>query len=218
MDPTEHESLGKHSRATAATGAADNRRVFSVCALALAAGVMIATGARSEELAHADTAVLSAVARAFCSAFPRDYLIVRSSAAEPPESFDDPSGRVRLESDVIRSFKERNGPGAMIPADVNFACLRRTDSEKIDEAFGSSPRNDATRPSRGIDWTSFYKVFRGSKGVVRMRLPAYSDAGDQATVYSSYTCGRLCGQGSLFVLKRNDDSWFLIKTISLWIS
>jgi hypothetical protein len=218
VERAERKSDSAHSQAGATTCAVIGKTFFSACALALSAFLMIEAGARAEEPAQDDATVLSVVASAFCSAYPVDYLNLNSRAAVPPGSLDDSHGQALLDSDVVRLLKERNRSGAMMPGDANFACLRRTDSEEIDEAFGANRGNAATRPSRGADWTAFYKAFRGSKGVVSMSLPAYSNARHQATVYLSHTCGRLCGQGILYVLKRNDDSWVLIKTVSLWIS
>jgi hypothetical protein len=218
VERAERKSDSPHPQTGATTCAVIGKTFRSACALALSAFLMIEAGAQDEEPAQDDATVLSVVASAFCSAYPVDYLNLNSSAAVPPGSLDDSHGQALLESDDVRLFKERNKSGAMIPGDAKFACLHPTDSEKINEALGANRGNAATRPSRRADWAAFYKAFRGSKGVVSMSLPVYTNARQQATVYLSHTCGRLCGQGILYVLKRNDDSWLLIKTVSLWIS
>jgi len=54
-------------------------------------------------------------------------------------------------------------------------------------------------------------------GVVRFSAPGYSTDG-YGLVFGSYFCGGLCGQGWLFLLKQEGDSWRVLASEDLWVS
>jgi len=67
-------------------------------------------------------------------------------------------------------------------------------------------------------WDEFYKTFPGSRGFLQFSAIAYSDAGKQAFLYVSHSCGGLCGTGWIVSLSLRGERWQVTSKRMLWIS
>ena len=56
------------------------------------------------------------------------------------------------------------------------------------------------------------------KTVYFFSKPIYDDRKEYAVISMSYTCGRLCGYGCMYVFKKNNNDWTLIAKLNCWIS
>lgn len=95
--------------------------------------------------------------------------------------------------------------------------------ERLAHAFRS--RNAASAPLTGESLQGAKLVppaelralnMRDVAGFSTFSVPAY--AGRHALVYTSFTCGGLCGYGWLVLLERHDDGWRVLGNHVMWIS
>jgi hypothetical protein len=115
-----------------------------------------------------------------------------------------------ISPEISRSLKERNKQHPRLPADVDFKCMRLTDTKSVESLFRSDSKRDG--------WKEFHRVFPKSEGFFRLTLPGYSSSDNDAAVIVSHGCGWLCGSGQLYVLQRTGIAWTVIKREELWIS
>ena len=66
------------------------------------------------------------------------------------------------------------------------------------------------------DWKYFFKYF--GKGFIKLSVPIFFRNDNYCLFYSDYSCGSLCGQGSLTLYKREKGKWKYIKSYCGWVS
>ncbi|NMH26511.1 hypothetical protein [Flavobacterium silvaticum] len=66
----------------------------------------------------------------------------------------------------------------------------------------------------------YYDQIRRKYGqVCTLSIPLFSKNMNIAIVKIGYSCGALCGEGGIYIYKKNQDgSWIMIKTLSDWVS
>ena len=116
----------------------------------------------------------------------------------------------------------RGGEGAAVPESLLAALL--ADSEQpvavpeLKNAKMVSPSVIRRIFASKGWWDEFYRIYPGSRGVLRFSQPAFSQNRAQALVYVSHSCGGLCGTGWLVLLVKNRKAWQIESQSMLWIS
>jgi ankyrin repeat protein len=67
-------------------------------------------------------------------------------------------------------------------------------------------------------WDRFYKHYPKAKGYMSVSLPVFDRDHSQALIYVEFGCGGLCGTGNLFLLRKTETGWMVVKEVGLWIS
>jgi hypothetical protein len=112
-----------------------------------------------------------------------------------------------INSDLRDSFKKRNAISVDMTEFINTEAeeIKLIRYEEIKKIF------------RKGAWDEFYKHTR-SRGWGRFSLPAYSRDTSEALVLFSFSCGGVCGRESLYLLRKENDRWAIIKEYIIVIS
>ena len=67
-------------------------------------------------------------------------------------------------------------------------------------------------------WKSFYRKYPNSPGIITLSRVAFNEAQDTALVYVGIWCGRTCGFGTYYLLRKENNQWKQVKQYDAWIS
>jgi hypothetical protein len=109
-------------------------------------------------------------------------------------------------TDYLEHNKDRGLLSKSIPTDLPKYWL----SEADQEALFKSKKHDG--------WKSFYAKYPGAGGIMAFSRVGFNEKRDQALLYSTISCGWLCGTGHYFLLKKESGQWVLLKSHMAWIS
>jgi hypothetical protein len=150
--------------------------------------------------------------------------LARTRAASEP---DNPPAEVfaagEVEPSTAASFRAANTQ----PATITTIPVARVRIEVVpDSVFANFPRRERTSPPvtsqfripESPYWTAFYARFPDASGIIRFSRVGYSDDGREAAVAVSYSCGQLCGRGSIVVLEKRDGVWRVRSSRMNWVS
>jgi hypothetical protein len=117
----------------------------------------------------------------------------------------------QLESETILDALARNK--SVVPLSTTF----HTDLPRV--FITSQERNNFFEASQKKDgWKSFYTRYPKSGGFLALSQVGFNSRHDQALVYSSNSCGWLCGAGFYNLLNKKDGKWVLVNRYMAWIS
>jgi hypothetical protein len=91
------------------------------------------------------------------------------------------------------------------PSNVSIKILSKSEKEEIFKTKSGS-------------WERFKNRYPKARGIVRLSLPAIDIDSQTAIVYLGFSCGPLCGSGSLFVLAQLKDGWRVVNEVQISIS
>lgn len=92
-----------------------------------------------------------------------------------------------------------------------------TESELGELILFPPPREEEDAEADG--WEGFRTAFPDASGVYGFSLVGFNSTLNEALVWVTYSCGPLCGSGSLMLLERDGDGdWGVVKRQGLWIS
>jgi len=106
-----------------------------------------------------------------------------------------------LDNYILRNM----GPEQLKVWNLGINCVVATDSELLDHKLGDF-------------WTSFYKKYPNSAGLVSFSNVGFNDRHDQALVYVSRACGYTCGEGAYVLLRKVKGKWEIQIDQGLWVS
>lgn len=109
-------------------------------------------------------------------------------------------------SDYFEHNKDRGPLSKSIPTDLPKSWL----SEAEEEALFKSKKRDG--------WESFYAKYPDAGGIMAFSRVGFNERRDRAFLYSTISCGWLCGTGHYHLLKRESDKWVLVTSYMAWIS
>jgi len=66
-------------------------------------------------------------------------------------------------------------------------------------------------------WEHFREQFPGTRTLVRVSLPVYSEDERRAVVYTEATCPFRCGNGFYHELVREGSRWRIAQSVSAWV-
>jgi hypothetical protein len=164
-----------------------------------------------------DDLVLSVVLAKSCAS--PDLAVLSSDPADPSDDTTEHDGpfkeakaaMLRRSPNYFGASEQRGIDHIRLPARCPGLVLA---SEAAIQAALTGPRHGPTFK----DWGNFASQFPGATAVRRVSLPGYSRDGQYAVVYSSGTCGRLCGSGFSVTLKRTKSGWTVVDAKMAWIS
>ena len=165
-----------------------------------------------------DDAVLSAVLRKACSNSGQK-VVLSSTPADPADDSVERTGLyLEARAAMLRRSPKYFGESEHVQGDSirlpnNCPGLMLASDAEIDSALSGEIRGPTYQ-----DWGSFKARFPGATAVLRVSLPGYSRDGNYAVVYSSASCGRLCGSGFSITLRRTRDGWVIVDSTTAWIS
>jgi hypothetical protein len=67
-------------------------------------------------------------------------------------------------------------------------------------------------------WDHFRKRFPGTRTLVRVSLPVYSEDERRAVVYTEAVCPFRCGNGFFHELVREGSRWRIVRSVNAWAS
>jgi hypothetical protein len=70
----------------------------------------------------------------------------------------------------------------------------------------------------GDAWAKFFAAFPLDRGYYAVTSPVFSPDSSTALVYVEYHCGSLCGQGELYLVRRDGQRWKTVRRVRYWIS
>jgi hypothetical protein len=114
------------------------------------------------------------------------------------------------DSVMIARFEERNAhPVPVCPSiDAGIDVTRVSDAE-----LQSLPGRDAE-----AYWTAFRAKYPDAIGSVTLSRPGLSADGSRAILEVTHTCGSLCGEGMLILLRRDGERWRVVSKRTTWVS
>jgi len=92
------------------------------------------------------------------------------------------------------------------------------DSRFFGDGFQLVPADtiQAILKERVVGWLRFYEEI--GYGFMTFSPPVFFSDYQYALIYASENCGFLCGSGTWYVLKREDDQWIIVNRQCNWIS
>jgi hypothetical protein len=67
-------------------------------------------------------------------------------------------------------------------------------------------------------WERFFSTFPTDRGFYGITAPMFSADSLSALIYVEYHCGGLCGEGALFLVRRDGGRWRTARRVRYWIS
>jgi hypothetical protein len=67
-------------------------------------------------------------------------------------------------------------------------------------------------------WSLFYDRYPNSYGYISLSPVGFNNAGDEAFLFASRTCGFLCAEGWHVLLRKGPDGWRIIRRDLAWVS
>jgi hypothetical protein len=126
-----------------------------------------------------------------------------------------------LQSSTFRSFEKENRAPAAIP---NFKP-KRVDVELVDDSVRENVAalplvGDTTEYMSGATryWRKFSQRFPKVLGVATFTRIGYSEDGTQALVLIDFSCGAMCGEGNIVMLRKADSVWRVVLKRRTWES
>jgi hypothetical protein len=79
---------------------------------------------------------------------------------------------------------------------------------------------EALFPSGGLGdgWNRFYARYPHSTGIIGLSNVGFNREMNQALVYTSRSCGGLCGAGFYVLLAKEQGSWKVQRQVNTWVS
>jgi len=159
-----------------------------------------------------DSAVLSTIMQNRCNyaaAAPdgdREVLAAESRAIEEDHF---PDG---LDAGAVKSLQLRNKTSSNLPVVNLCPTYLLYSKEEIDTAI-------AHQAQKARDWWDlFHQAFPSTHGITYLSLPGYSQDGQHALVLVSGGCGRLCGSGHYWALRKVNGQWRVEQSLPAWVS
>jgi hypothetical protein len=111
--------------------------------------------------------------------------------------------------DLLKNFLDRN-------ADVG--PMSQTVPTKLKKFWISKADETAMFRDRNDGWRTFYQKYPDAGGIMRFSRVGFNRAHDRALLYSTISCGWLCGTGHYFLLRKESGKWVISKSQMVWIS
>jgi hypothetical protein len=87
------------------------------------------------------------------------------------------------------------------------------------QVFLAEEDYEAIFSDRNLDgWRTFHRRYPNSSGYIYLSSVGFNEAGDEAFLYASKTCGGLCGDGWHVVLRKGPGGWRIQDKEMLWVS
>jgi hypothetical protein len=155
----------------------------------------------------------------------RTYVVVPCGAYEvyPPEPCASPVGTADTK---LHSILVENGDFPEFPLKLRqeLVLANRVESVMPDPRIPGLRRMDKSAVlahfERGavVGWDKFDADYPQAFGKLEVSRAVLSEDGSQALLYFDYGCGDLCGNGMLFLLRRDGDRWVVAGKTGLWVS
>lgn len=157
------------------------------------------------------------------------YLVVRartSKGLRDDGSMDRPladSRPPRLERETVNDFLERNlRPRAVGPLpDTRVKIVLAVEATLDSITLRSDTSSGWTAASNPVEryWRAFRERFPHARGIMTFSRVGFNAARTQAVVNVSYSCGGLCGKGTIVLLYRDATGrWRVVRTTRMWVS
>ncbi|WP_158880594.1 hypothetical protein [Rhodanobacter sp. L36] len=162
-----------------------------------------------------DIAVLKVVLNAQRHMSDDGFLVLSSTTEAPGPNADigaaDNSG-------AVGDLKRRAQIPTALPESLATGDVHLLNDREIQQALKDARPTSTKASSIHKGWESFYSAFPGSAGLLKISLPGYAATGDIAVVYTSFRCGRLCGTGQYFYLRKVGGTWQILVYLPVWVS
>ena len=132
---------------------------------------------------------------------------LRSSASGITEPFR--AKNVDIPKQLVTRFLAANQSSVeLVEAVKQDARVTLVTSAAARAMFRSSDLED--------DWAAFYRKYEGAAGLFKASRPGFYR--DFALLYVEFSCGGLCGEGHLLLLRRAHEAWIVQADVVTWIS
>jgi hypothetical protein len=127
-----------------------------------------------------------------------------------------------VRENLTRVFAKDLDPAVLsdyLASNRDVGPLSKSIPTSLPQSWLSSAEWDALFKSKKRDgWKSFYAQFPGAGGFMKFSRVGFNEKRDRALLYSTISCGWLCGTGYYHLLKRESGQWVLFKNYMAWIS
>ena len=149
-----------------------------------------------------------------------DHLVPASRTAIVIDSTAVPRGPVagdvgqRANPELASSFAEANRAARLLPRTIPSARTVRFTRR------GELPFFAPTAPGEDLEarWRQFNQRFPGAGGFYEFSAIGFDATRSTALLYTSHSCGSLCGSGNLVTLRRTGGRWQVADAAMLWVS
>lgn len=114
-----------------------------------------------------------------------------------------------LRADTIRDFTEKACIGGRL-SETFHTDLPRTFISPGNVNFGE------VWPKRQSE--TFAQRFPGANGIISFSHVGFDSGLDQALVSTSFVCGYLCAEGTVYILQKRRGHWKVVSKVLVWIS
>jgi hypothetical protein len=115
-----------------------------------------------------------------------------------------------LDISVLSDYLEHNKDRGPLSKSITTGLPKFSISDAEEEALFKSKKHDG--------WESFYAKYPDAGGIMAFSRVGFNEKRDRAFLYSTISCGWLCGTGHYHLLKRESGKWVLFKSYMAWIS
>lgn len=155
-----------------------------------------------------------------CRQRARDSLRLGSNTPPPYNSLADKIYRyvtsgadvadVELRADTVDDFVEKSCIAGRLPQTFHTDLPRTFIPSRSVHFAGWIFQKDGSK--------SFEQLFPGARGIISLSPVGFDERMDQAIVSTSYVCGGVCGNGSVYVLTKRWGRWEVAKQWGRWTS
>jgi hypothetical protein len=115
-----------------------------------------------------------------------------------------------LEISLLTDYLEHNKDRGSLSKSILTGLPQSWISDAEREALFKNKKHDG--------WQSFYAKYPDAGGITAFSRVGFNEKRDRALVYSTISCGWLCGTGHYFLLTKESGKWSLVKGYMAWIS
>jgi hypothetical protein len=115
-----------------------------------------------------------------------------------------------LDSDLLTAYLDQNKERAPLPRSISMDLSESWLSDADQEAIFRNKNQDG--------WQSFYTKYPGAGGIMAFSRVGFNKRADRALLYSTISCGWLCGTGYYHLLEKESGKWLVLKSFMAWIS
>ena len=193
----------------------------AVLCCALVIGVFTPVSPVRAEISDQHYAVLSRVLEHGLGEECRELVIEErttsgSFALNTPDSpLEATADLVGVNPNLLAKWQSVNQDFEFLTENLSLDCTYHLISKKQREALFDSAAID--EPERG--WRNFRRKYADAAGIIRMSIPIFDETGEHALTYIEFDCGPSCGSGRFVVLRKSQQTGWVVTGGSLvWMA
>jgi hypothetical protein len=114
----------------------------------------------------------------------------------------------KSDPEAVNDFKNANDNDVQLESRFDYTGkIYLIDQQEFKKTIGG-----------GNGWDAFRSSHPGASGIITFSAVGFDRDGSRAVVNVSYLCASHCGNGSFYILEKNNGEWLISQEIGTWMS